>query len=352
VRGSVALIAVLALVGCLDALEYPCDSITQCALDGKEGTCSANGWCVYPDGDCPSGMRYGPAAGDGLADDCADTDTHGGSAGATSATATSLGEGDSTGACGGCIAPPGPCFADPGVCNGDACEYEPLVAGMACVDDDPCTMGETCDGDGVCVPAETIVCDEPPPELFLCSVVPGTCDENFECIYEPRPIGTDCEDGNACTLDDKCDGMGHCDAGEICETGDGCQMGVCKAGACMLAPLPDGTSCGVNPADLCCAGECVDISDDMANCGGCGAACQSDEICESVADTIECDPHPALTTGRCTCNGETTDCPNGQVCRTVAPAANRCAPEVAADCPNGTFVDVQLCPNYCEMPPL
>jgi hypothetical protein len=345
VRRSVASIALLALGGCLDALEYPCDSITQCAVDGKDGTCNVDGWCVYPDTGCPSGKRYGPAAGDGLADECADFDTQGGSASATSSAATSLGEADSSGECDSCIAPPGPCFADAGVCNGEACEYEPLAAGMPCVDDDPCTMGETCDGDGVCVPAVTIVCDEPPG---LCWENPGTCDEDGECIYTPRAMGSDCEDGNACTLDDECDSTGNCVAGAICETGDGCQMGVCKAGQCMLTPMPDGTTCGVDPADRCCAGVCVDISTDMANCGGCGAMCQSDEICESVADTAECDPHPANTTGRCTCNGENLDCPNGQICRTVAPGANRCAPEDAADCPGGVFVDVNLCPNYCE----
>ncbi|HET6585380.1 MAG TPA: hypothetical protein VFG69_18105 [Nannocystaceae bacterium] len=347
-RGSVALIALLVAGGCLDPLAYPCDSVTQCAVDGKDGTCNVDGWCVYPDTACPSGRRYGPAAGDGLADECTQADTFGGSASGTSSGSTSLGEGDSTGACGGCIAPPGPCFASSGVCNGESCEYEPLAAGMPCVDDEPCTFDETCDGDGVCVPGETIVCDTPPALDVLCYENPGTCNAAGECVYPPLAEGEDCEDGNACTLDDKCDGQGHCVSGETCESDDGCNVGVCMAGECMLMPVADGTSCGANPADRCCAGTCVDISTDMGNCGGCGAACQSDEVCESVAATLECDPHPASTTGRCTCNGETSDCPHGQVCRTVSPAANRCAPEDMADCPGGVFHNVDLCPNYCE----
>jgi len=115
-------------------------------------------------------------------------------------------------------------------------------------------------------------------------------------------------------------------------------------------PVADGTSCGVDPADRCCGGTCVDISTDTAHCGGCGLTCLSDEVCESVADTPDCDPHPVSTSGRCTCNASDLDCPPGQVCRTLTPAANRCAPDDDADCPSGMFVDVQLCPNYCAYP--
>ena len=340
------LFAVLGASGCLDALEYPCESITQCTVDGKDGTCHASGWCVYPDDECVSGQRFGPAAGDGLADDCVGVATEGGSASETSSAST-LSVESSTGDCGDCSEPPGPCFAANGSCNpaSGQCEYEPLAAGMACEDDDPCTAGGTCDGEGECLPPPPMTCDEPPTP---CHASPGTCGADGECEYELLPSGSVCEDGDACTLEDTCDTAGTCIAGPTCESDDPCQVGACTDGACVFSAASDGTSCGMSAADRCCGGACVDISADAANCGGCGAVCQSDESCESIAATAQCDPHPAATTGRCTCNGENLDCPHGQICVTVGPVLDRCAPENGADCPGGSFHDVPNCPNYCE----
>ena len=77
--------------------------------------------------------------------------------------------------------------------------------------------------------------------------------------------------------------------------------------------------------------------------------CDADDICESVSVTSTCDPAPANTSGRCTCDGANADCPLGQLCRTVTPFNNRCTPNSAANCVND-FVDVNLCPNYCAYP--
>jgi hypothetical protein len=345
-----SLVAMLLAGGCLDALEYPCESITQCTVDGKDGTCHPSGWCSYPDDECESGHRFGPAAGDGLAGDCVGRDTDGGSASGSSgesSSASTLVAESSTGDCGDCSAPSGPCFAASGSCNAASgeCEYEPLAAGTPCEDDDPCTLDATCDGDGMCVPAEIQTCDDPPSS---CHASPGECDATGECEYEVLPASSTCEDGDACTLDDTCDSTGACVPGAVCETDDPCEVGACMGGACVFSAAADGTGCGVNAADQCCAGACVDISADAANCGGCGAVCESDEICESIAVTTQCDPHPADTTGRCTCNGENLDCPHGQICVTVGPVIDRCAPENGGDCPGGTFHDVPNCPNYCE----
>ncbi len=334
--------------GCLDALEYPCESVTQCTIDGKDGTCHASGWCVYPDDECPSGQRFGPAAGDGLADDCVGAASQGGSAGESSdvSSAASGVVEPTTGECGDCSDPPGPCFAATGACNGASglCEYEPLEAGMPCDHEDSCAITAECDGDGECVAIDELECAAP----AVCRM-PGTCDPTTgDCVYELLPAGAACEDGDGCTEDDTCNAAGECESGPLCESDDPCQVGACVANACMLSAVADGTSCGAAAADRCCAGACTDISTDAANCGGCGAVCQSDEACESIAVTTQCSPHPADTTGRCTCNGENADCPHGQICVTVAPVVDRCAPENAADCPGGDFHDVPSCPNYCE----
>lgn len=345
VLSRIGALAVLAgAVGCLDPLAYPCTTDNQCVAEGKDGSCHPTlKWCVYDDGDCDSGKRFGPAAGDGLAGDCVTGDTLGG-------TAEGESTGTSTGAimgCGDCDEPPSPCFASPGTCDEatSTCEYTPLPMGTPCEDDEPCTRDAECDASGSCVPMETILCDEPPTQ---CHMDPGTCDEmDGTCIYELAPAGTPCEDGVGCTLDDECDAAGTCVAGAMCETDNPCETGMCVDDACVFTPLADGESCGLRAADRCCAGECTDISTDVANCGGCGLACDSAETCESVALTTSCDLAPADTTGRCTCPGVNDACPPGQLCRTLAPAANRCAPDAAADCP-GTYVDLADCPNYCS----
>jgi hypothetical protein len=341
-----SLFATLLVAACLDPREYPCTVRTQCVVDGKEGMCHA-GWCAYPDDECESGQRFGPAAGDGLAGDCVGIDTDGGSASAGETTsASTLGIESTTADCGDCSVAEGPCWAANGTCNTATgeCEYEPLAIGTLCEDDDPCTMVGQCDGAGECVPGAIVTCDDPK----TCQASPGECDANGDCVYELLPAGSDCEDGDGCTLGDTCDAAGSCLAGPNCASDDPCQVGACEAGACAFSAAIDGTSCGADPADRCCAGACTDISSDAANCGGCGATCQSDEICESIAVTTECSAHPAATSGRCTCDGANADCPHGQVCVTLGPVLDRCAPFDGADCPGGLFHDLPDCPNYCE----
>lgn len=336
-------LTVLLLDGCLDPVEYPCDSTTQCAVDGKNGVCHASGWCVYDDEDCESGLRYGPAAGNGLAGECAESDTPGGSAGTTSS--ATMASTAATTDCGECSSPPGFCFASVGSCdsNGD-CMYEPLAAGTACDDEDECTKGEKCDGAGECVAAQTVTCNVPPT---TCHASRGSCNVlTGKCEHDPMPAGSDCDGANGC---DACDTAGVCVAGAMCLSRDPCEVGACVMAACVFMPAVDGTGCGATAADRCCAGACVDISTDPLNCGGCGTDCELDEACESIAVTTQCEPYTEENrTGRCTCTNDTTDCRNGQVCVTAPPVIDRCAPPGPANCPGGIFVEVDSCPNYCE----
>jgi len=54
--------------GCGDT--FTCEEQSQCVDDDRAGRCEANGFCSFPDPDCPSGHRYGDRAGDGLAGEC------------------------------------------------------------------------------------------------------------------------------------------------------------------------------------------------------------------------------------------------------------------------------------------
>lgn len=186
-------------------------------------------------------------------------------------------------------------------------------------------------------------CDEPPTDCFDPA---GTCVAG-ECEYEPLPADTICDDGDPCTEGDACDGMGQCVPGPECPNLDPCLDVTCDPMAgCVTSPKADGASCGALASERCCGGVCVDVSSDDDHCGGCGYACAPGRTCESIGLTTQCPLSPADTSGRCTCGGN-MDCPVGQVCRTVAPVANRCAPENQADCPGTTFVDQVGCPNHC-----
>lgn len=96
------------------------------------------------------------------------------------------------------------------------------------------------------------------------------------------PGQIDC--GGLCvsTIDDE-DNCGSC--GFACSTGEICSGGVCEV------------SCQAGLTN--CSGLCTDTSTDETSCGACGVACGPDEFCSS---------------GRCTCNGDVGIVGGGPVC--------------------------------------
>ncbi len=339
-------IAGVALAGCLRADTYACEHDAQCHNADASGRC-LNGWCAYPAAMCPSGFAFSPYADPGVADECVPDAAS--TEGIETDDAPTDGESQDSGGpdvCSdGCDTPPGPCSSAAGACDDatQTCTYPPAVVGTPCDDDDPCSGTSVCDGAGQCVAQTPVVCNQPPS---TCYAATGTCDPNDgACVYEPAAAGSPCEDGDGCTVGDACDETGACVPGAVCPNDNPCQVAACEGGTCVTTPHPDGTSCGANAADRCCVGTCVDVSSDPLHCGGCGYACNGGKSCETVAATNECSPAPANETGRCTCDAN-GDCPGSQICRTVAPGANRCAPPDAGGC-DGVFVDVVDCPNYC-----
>jgi hypothetical protein len=186
-------------------------------------------------------------------------------------------------------------------------------------------------------------CKTPPTQ---CHAGAGRCDRELgECVYAPLPARSPCEDGSGCTVGDQCDGTGSCVPGPLCPNLDLCKFVQCVADECASSDVADGTSCGNQPAARCCGGSCVDISVNTSHCGGCGSTCSPNQACESVANTATCEPSPEHTTGRCMCDS-TSECPEGQICRTTLPYAGRCTPDDASGCV-GKFTNLDLCPNYC-----
>ena len=66
--GVAALLVCLGAGACVSPTSvFTCEQSTQCTVGGM---CQPTGYCSFPDLGCPSGQRYGDAAGDGLAGTC------------------------------------------------------------------------------------------------------------------------------------------------------------------------------------------------------------------------------------------------------------------------------------------
>lgn len=69
--GRLALVGlVVVALGCGNHGSYVCSSSTQCVLESVNGTCEAQGYCSFPDTECPSGSRFESNAGDSLGGTC------------------------------------------------------------------------------------------------------------------------------------------------------------------------------------------------------------------------------------------------------------------------------------------
>jgi len=69
-----ALALVLVSTGCGDASPFVCEAADDCAAAGGDGACEASGYCSFPDGECPSGRRYGSHAPADIAGSCVPPD--------------------------------------------------------------------------------------------------------------------------------------------------------------------------------------------------------------------------------------------------------------------------------------
>lgn len=159
------------------------------------------------------------------------------------------------------------CSTTRGASPGGTCRY----TSVSCEDGDLCTLGDYCHRgactsgwDKTCAPGDA--CNE----AERCDPETGAC-----LAREPKPLGTTCDDRDACTLNDYClmgncvgEGTVYCPPAGECQraVGGGCDM---STGECMYAALPDGTPCGDDGNGAVCRnGACEKPSSG----GGCGAA--------------------------------------------------------------------------------
>ena len=275
-----------------------------------------------------------------------------------------------SGACGWETATDGaPCAMDPchvdGACQAGACVGTPIP----CDDGDPCTS-DGCDPQtGACVHAHVeAACDdgqacteEDRCSDGVCAGAPVDCDDLNSCTFdacdpetgacEHVPVSSTCDDGDPCTLGDACV-VGvcvvepvDCDDGEVC-THDTCDP---ETGACVHAPADgpcdDGDPCAGE--GQCQAGLCVTapLSCDDANpctadhCDPLTGACVHDPQEAVCDDGSLCTTDDACAAGACV--GVPVSCDDAEVCTYDAcdPATGACSHEPAA----GPCDDGDLC---------
>lgn len=224
------------------------------------------------------------------------------------------------------------------VCNQGSCVPETLPDGESCDDQNPLTGSDACRA-GVCAGA-VLDCDS---DLGPC--LKATRDEaTGECVVVPARKGSPCDDGNACTEEDSCQG-GECvgKKPKLCQPSDDChQIGECnaKTGKCSNPKAADGKSCDDGSActehDACGAGKCLG---EKVECDD-GLACSKDSCDETSGGCVS-------DKSNCSCESD-PDCDDGNACNgqeSCEPGVKQCKLGIPIVCDPGTDV---CAPARCQ----
>lgn len=208
-----------------------------------------------------------------------------------------------------CEAPPNGCYLSPGTCSGGACDYQEAPAGTGCDDGNACTTTDTCNGSGACVPGTPVPVDDNKP----CTV--DACDAATGAVtHVPVAVGTSCDDGNACNGVATCDASGACVPGAPvdCSTPPGAcfeATGVCNpvSGLCSYAPKAAGAAC--DDSNVCSS---PDACNGNGACVGATLVCTPPPpTCVNGASRVSSGGACDATTGACSFTETDTPCPGG-----------------------------------------
>jgi hypothetical protein len=183
-----------------------------------------------------------------------------------------------------------------------------------CDDGNACTTGDHCDGLGNCVAGAQTDCST---GMGLCEVA-GTCNRaTGACVYPAAPAGTSCTDGHACTTNDICNGhsgAGACNGTPVVCTANQCETaGSCQepSGTCSAATPVTGGTC--NDGHNCTTGDTCNNGVCVGTAVTCAAAtdvCHVAGTCQEATGTCS-----AQTVGNQ--GGSCSDndpCTTGDVC--------------------------------------
>jgi len=199
---------------------------------------------------------------------------------------------------------------DNNACTGDSCKADTgncvhLALDATCTDDNPCTEGDICTS-GKCAPGKPANCGDG----NLCT--DDACAGIEGCTHVANCNG--CSDGNPCSVFDTCAETVCVGQTKDCQDSEPCTADSCKAdtGACLHLPqagaCEDGNACTLG--DKCGGGKCL---------AGAVTDCNDEDDCTGDL----CDPtagcsHIAVACAACTpgapctptnpCHTGTTDC--------------------------------------------
>jgi hypothetical protein len=236
-------------------------------------------------------------------------------------------------------------------CGDAACTHVTVANGSACSDGNACTRTDRCQS-GVCVGSNPVACtaSDQCHVAGVCSPATGVCSTPI------KANGTACNDGNACTLTDSCQG-GVCTGSNpvVCAALDPCHdVGVCNpaTAVCSNPNKADGTACDdgdkCTQNDACKAGVCAGN-----NPNNCGNVCfLGDSDGDGVDDCHDLCIHDATKTspGMCGCGVSDVDRDGDGVpdCKDQCPDDSTAQFKGACGCPSapaaaGTVCDDGVC---------
>lgn len=154
------------------------------------------------------------------------------------------------------------------------------TAGGSCDDGNACTQTDTCQG-GVCVGSNTKACtaSDQCHQAGVCNPSTGACSN------PAKSDGQSCNDGMACTQPDTCQSGACVGTPILCNSPPACkQVTTCSAGACNYSQnVPNGTADAKCTAGtpFCFSGSCVQCTGDQ-DCAG------ATPTCDTSAHTCVC----------------------------------------------------------------
>eukprot|EP01060_Flectonema_neradi_P017201 TRINITY_DN2404_c0_g1_i1.p2 TRINITY_DN2404_c0_g1~~TRINITY_DN2404_c0_g1_i1.p2 ORF type:complete len:2416 (+),score=403.52 TRINITY_DN2404_c0_g1_i1:6623-13870(+) len=205
-----------------------------------------------------------------------------------------------------------------------SCAYQNKPDQTPCDDGNNSTARDQC-RDGICV--GVIATD---PNEADCPITRSVCQSSptaFECLEQPLPEQSPCDDGNPDTVNDicllgVCVGVVYCP--NECKTNSMCRKAVCMSGECTIINVPDDTPCvdydDSTEYEVCRSGVCV------------GQPRCSDDLCTPLS---QCHVHGACHLRICT----TPLAPDGTVCDDGNPLT------ILDSCQDGVCVGQPRCPT-------
>ena len=155
-----------------------------------------------------------------------------------------------------CEEPQDPCKESYCDSKDGQCKEREKEEGSVCDDGNPCTIEDRCNG-GVCKGKAKDCDDKNQCTQDSCNIETGKCEHK---VME----GADCDDGNICTQVDKCDASGKCVGSEWkfgccneskdCDDGYGCSEEKCDGHECKYSLK----GCNLGGGGACIVGACLD----------------------------------------------------------------------------------------------